>query len=82
MATYCCSTVSPMDTRRGEETMDHEEAEDTVEGAEETEDNKQCNKEQSNPYSGEQCYERAVQVEESQVDSLRDCPLYCSSLYT
>ena len=42
------STVSPMDTRRGKETMDHKETEDAVEGAEETEDSKQCNKEESN----------------------------------
>jgi hypothetical protein len=32
--------------------------------------------EESNPMRG------AVQEEESQVDSLRDCPFYCSSLYT
>jgi hypothetical protein len=48
VATYCLLTVSPMDTRRGKETMDHKEAEDAVEGAEETEDSKQCNKEESN----------------------------------
>jgi hypothetical protein len=37
-----------MDTRRGKETMDRKGAEDTVERAEETEDSKQCNKEESN----------------------------------
>ena len=33
-----------MDTRRDKETMDHKEAEDTVEGTEETGGSKQCNK--------------------------------------
>jgi hypothetical protein len=28
------------------------------------------------------CEQRGMQVGMSQVDSLRDCPFYCSSLYT
>ena len=62
--------------------MDHKDTEERVERAEDAEDSKQQQQEVEQCNDAELYRGGLVQEEYSQVDSLRDCPFYCSSLYT